>query len=621
MKWSVLARVATVILVVLTASVVFGSAQSEAPNPGTLIYVKEAGWDTFDPAWCYDTESGEAMLHIYEFLITRPFGSTSEFIPQLALEVPTLENGLMTVNADGSGTVRFQIRDGVYFHNGDLLTPEDVVYSFRRMLLADPAGGPMWISLFPLLHVYELSEIIASEGADAAYQKVIELVYVPADDPTAVEFKVALMVPYLLHCLTDTWAAIQNESWCIEQGAWDGTQDNWLAWHDLPKEEMALFDKACGTGPWVLDGTPDPVTGYTLIRNDSYWDQSNLPILSRVEVIYIAEWTTRRLMLENGDADIANIPFQFRTQVEGTPGLRTISMLPQGANSVMLMNQDIVAEGNDRLGSGKMDGNGIPGDFFSDLHIRRGFSYAFPYNSWLDQVYGGEASRAITCIPTSVEFHNPDQAYYDYDPTAAAEEFKQAWGGDVWENGFWIGVTYEEGDEASKTAMDMLRNSLAEINPKFQIEVRTLPWSNYLADEIAYRMTAWNVGWYWDYPDPDNFAQPYLHTTGANGDPCGYPQMGAVAEQMDSLIFEAASTFDQDARKDYYYQIQQLAYENAMNITLRERTERRWMRSWVGGMQYSPIWCGYNFSQLYKQVGASVDEAQLEQFNCIIEEW
>jgi peptide/nickel transport system substrate-binding protein len=614
-------RVVVVALAIAMACCVLASAESAVPNPNTLMYVKEAGWDTFDPAWAYDRESGEALLHIYGNLITRRFETSMEFMPQLALEVPTLENGLMTLSPDGSGTVRFHIRDGVRFHNGDLLTPEDVVYSFRRMMLSDPSGGPMWIVLFPLLHVYELNEIIDSEGADAAYQKVIESVYVPEDDASAVEFKVALMVPYLMHCLTDNWASIQNKSWCIEQGAWDGTPDNWLAWHDLAKEEMALFDKACGTGPWILDGTPDPTTGYTLIRNDDYYDQENLPILSRVEVIYISEWTTRRLMLVNGDADIATIPFQFSKQFEGTPGLRTIYPLPQGAVWTVLMNQDITAEGNERIGSGQLDGNGIPTDFFTDIHVRRGMSYAFPYDAWLDQVYGSEAKRAISCVPTTVEFHDPNQSFYAYDPTAAAEEFKQAWGGAVWENGFWLSSTYETGDEAAKTAMDMLRESLAEINPKFQVEVRTLPWSNYLAEEIAYRQVLWGAGWFWDYPDPDNFAQPFLHTTGANGDPCNLRAMGAVAEQMDSLIFAAASTFDQDARRDYYYQIQHLAYEYAMNLTMREETERRWMRSWVGGMQYNPIWSGWNFSELYKEIGASVDEAQLAQFDCIIEEW
>ena len=31
------------------------------------------------------------------------------------------------------------------------------------------------------------------------------------------------------------------------------------------------------------------------------------------------------------------------------------------------------------IGSGQLDGNGVPPDFFSDLHIRKAFAYSFDF--------------------------------------------------------------------------------------------------------------------------------------------------------------------------------------------------------------------------------------------------
>ena len=35
------------------------------------------------------------------------------------------------------------------------------------------------------------------------------------------------------------------------------------------------------------------------------------------------------------------------------------------------------------IGSGKLDGNGIPVDFFSDLNVRIAFCYAFDYDTYI----------------------------------------------------------------------------------------------------------------------------------------------------------------------------------------------------------------------------------------------
>lgn len=596
-----------------------------AKDPETLVYVTFAGWDSFDPAWIYDTASGNIAQHIYETLVGYVGGSTSEMRPVLATQVPSIDNGLIKIADDGTATIRFPIRTDVHFQNGDPLTPEDVVYSFQRNLLADPTAGPNWMLISQLLGAGTLDGIIDAEGADAAYQAVMDAVYIPADDPGAVEFYFAYgYSPFFLNAINEncSWAAIVDKSWCIEQGAWDGEKDHWLDWHDLPKEEMALYKKVNGTDAYTLESC-DPVEGFTLVRDDGYWgkDLYGLPFFKRIEGIYVEEWTTRRLMLEQGDGDIVAIPVQYKAQVEGTPNVRTIYNLIGGTNGGFLLNLDIVVEGNDRLGSQKLDGNGIPPDFFQDVHVRKGFSYCFAYDTFIEQVLMGEATRARSVISPSVAYFNPDQEVYEYDLEKAAEEFKLAYGGELWEKGFYMRMDYNAGNEGRKTGCEMFRDALAQVNPKFQVEVRGIPWANYLDDNRGRRMTMFFIGWLWDYPDADNFVFPYLHSQGAYGGRGSFDVLGEVSDHIDELIEAGAKEPDPAKRQAIYYELQQIQYEQALCLMTHDSTSRRWMRTDIGGFAYNPTWSRWNWDLMYRADDATIDYEWMSAFDYKIEEW
>lgn len=599
------------------------AAVGAVPNPDTFIWATFAGWDSFDPAWCYDTSSGEAIYHIYDSLVGYVDTSLAELRPILATAVPSVENGLIKVAADGSATVRFPIRQNVKFHNGDTLTAQDVAYCFQRLVLCDVTAGPAWIITSQLLGKDTLAQIIEEVGADAAYDRVMTAIYVPADDPNAVEFKMPRLSPYFLKTVADSasWGYVYSKRFAIENGAWDGKKANWQNWFDQPKEELALYDKACGTGPFLLDGTPDPVAGYTLTRFDGYWDQVNLPKIKRVEVVYVEEWTTRKLMLVNGTADAVDIPRQFKAQVEGTPGVRTVYDLPSGRNDALLLNLNVVTEGNERLGSGKLDGAGIPSDFFTDLHVRRAFAYLFPYQRYIDQVMMGEATKTTSVIPTFMPFYNPDQEQFEYDPEKAFEELKLAWDGEVFEHGFWMRLDYNAGNVARQTACEMLRDELRKLDIRFNVEVRGLPWANYLDDNRARRMTMFFIGWQWDYPDEDNYVTPYYSSNGTYGGRASFSVLGDVATRLDELIVAERAQADPDQRREIFYEIQKVGHENALVTMYSQQTVRRWMRTWVGGYWYNSSWNGWNFRIVYKADGATVNTALLGEVQHQVAEW
>jgi len=117
------------------------TVKPELKNPGTFIYATIGAWDSLDPAYAYDTASGEIIQAVYEPLISNWYTEdTSHYEPVLATE--------WTVSDDGK-TYRFKIREGVKFHNGNDLTPEDVEYSFERGMVQDYGAGPQWMFFEP----------------------------------------------------------------------------------------------------------------------------------------------------------------------------------------------------------------------------------------------------------------------------------------------------------------------------------------------------------------------------------------------------------------------------------------------------------------------------------------
>jgi len=391
-------------------------AQVEVPNPDTLVEVTIGDTDTLDPVHAYDTASGEILFHIYDNLIAYKGPSLKEFVPMLATE--------WKVSPDGK-TYTFTIRKGVKFHNGDVLTPDDVAYSFQRVLIHSHPDSPAWIYLEDLLGVYDLQELADAGKTDAEICEMVKNA-VKVDGDKVIFQLVAPSATFLSRIAQpSSWGVITDKKWVIEQGGWDGSCETWRQFYQIEKENLPLHTKANGTGPFKLDRWTAEVET-VLVRNDDYW--GGPAKLARVIRMVNPEFGTRKLMLEKGDADIIAVPRQFTPQMEGTPGVRTLKYLPGVFNEAVFFNYDVPVEGNPNVGSGKLDGQGIPGDFFTDIHIRKAFNYCFDWKRFIDEVYLGEAKQSRGPIPSSLPYYNPDQPVYSYDLEKAAEEFKLAWG-------------------------------------------------------------------------------------------------------------------------------------------------------------------------------------------------
>jgi peptide/nickel transport system substrate-binding protein len=546
-------------------------------NADTFIQMTIGDIDSLDPAWGYDTASAEQTGYIYEPLLYFDGTKTDEFRPVLATEWNASEDGL---------TIRFKIRDGVKFQNGDDLTPEDVEYSIERAMVQDRDAGPVWMLYGPLLGLPGSRD--ADGNIAVTFDQIDNAVEVDGD---WVQFNLVSAFPTLTfyQILCGNWALIVDKEWCVAQGDWDGTEETWEDYNNPDPGTTALHDKTNGTGPWKLE-LWDPGIQVKLVRNDSYWGDP--APFERVITQVVDEWTNRKLALLAGDADFVYVPRAYIGELEGINDLTVYKDLPQLNIDCFYFVMDINPD-SPYIGSGQLDGNGIPTDFFSDIDVRKAFCYAFNWDTYINDALMGEAKQMASPIIEGLAYWNPDAPMYSYDLDKAEEHLKAAWGGEVWEKGFEFTLIYNVGNEARKTACEILSEGLARIDPKFKVKVLPTQWSSTLRMIATMTMPMYQIGWLADYPDPDNFVNPMMYSRGIFSQFQGYSN-----PEIDALIEEGAVEVDPVHRQEIYYELQQLFYDEAPSIALVQPTGRRYFTKYIEGFYFNPCIPG-NAGPLY----------------------
>jgi len=550
-------------------------AVAEVKNPDTYTYATISDADSVDPAWPYDVASHVLILNIYEPLFTYSGASIQKLLPLIAARVPSRANGL--ISADGR-TYTIPIRKGVLFHDGTPMTPEDVRYSLMRFMLFDRDAGPSPLLLQPLLG-YPTTRDDSGRLKPNAYKDAARAVEVRGNNVI-----LRLPAPFSpLPTILAMWAPVVSKRWAIQNGDWDGTEATLPKFNNFKKESTPFFERANGTGPFMLERWDRKNKEAVLLRNDRYWRKP--AALKRVIIRAVPEFGTRKLMLEAGDADNITADWDNLGQLQNLPGVEIIKDLSSiEENPVAFFTFHVNAAGNPYIGSGKLDGNGIPPDFFSDKDVRKGFAYAFDYQGYIQGTFRGHGTQGTGCIPKGLLGHNPGQKTYAYDLALAREHFKKAWGGRVWENGFEFSLLYNSGNTPRENFCQILKRQVESLNPKFKIDVRVVEWPTFLDGMDHSRLPIFILGWEADYPDPHDFAFPLMHSKG------NYPVDQKYSNpEADRLVEAALAETNPEKRKALYYKLQALEFEDALHIVPIDRLMYRAQRTWVKGWTHNPI--------------------------------
>jgi peptide/nickel transport system substrate-binding protein len=206
-----------------------------------------------DPHDHRETPTDNVMLHAYEGVLSRD--REGSIIESLATEYERVEDG----------RVRFTLREGVTFHNGDDLTPEDVAYSINRIV--DPEIG------FESPQNDQLSGVTGAEVGDG----------------NTVEVTSGGFNPVVFSAFA-TYGDVVQRSW-IENN-----------------ESNYINQNMNGTGPFQLvEYNQDESVVFE--RYDDYWQDP--ADVSELTFLAAAESSTRVNQLLNDETDvIVNVPPQ-----------------------------------------------------------------------------------------------------------------------------------------------------------------------------------------------------------------------------------------------------------------------------------------------------------------------
>ena len=240
------------------------------------------------------------------------------------------------------------------------------------------------------------------------------------------------------------------------------------------------------------------------------------------------------------------------------------------------------------IGSGLLDGEGIPADFFTDLDVRKGFTYAFDWDTYISDALQGQGVQRGSPVVEGLYGYNPDALMYSKDLDKAAEHLQTAWGGQVWENGFKMTLLYNVGNVPRKIACEILAENLANINENFQVSILPLAWPVFLSKLFGGDMPMFLVGWLPDYPHADNFIVPFMHSQGVFAGWQGY----GYAE-LDDMIAAAFHDTNPVTQQDKYDAIQQRYYDDAPGIALAQPIGRRYFTQHISGFYYNPTESSY----------------------------
>ena len=595
----------------------------KSADPTTFVAVSIGeNIDSLDPAWNYESDGDAVILNVYDQLVTYKGASALEFVPALATG--------WTVSDDGM-TYTFDIRKGVKFHDGADLTPEDVAYSLQRGVLQGGTSSPQWLFTEPLfgIGIYDIAELVDPSGAldddteslkaaDAgllatACERVTNII---TYDDAAGTVTIQLSTPWgpFLATLAQSWGSILDKDWAVENGAWDGDCATWQNFYGVTSETSPLGKIVNGTGAYKLDSWT-PGEEKVLVRNAEWWRTEPTaeglpaqPAIDRVVLKGVSEWGTRFAMMQAGDADNVSVPRDSITQIDPMVGewceynletagfdcevlseqpLRLFKGAPDVSRTDVFFTFDLNVEGgNPYVGSGQLDGNGIPPDFFNDIHIRKAFNYCFDFDAYINDALAGEAVQVSGPLIPGMIGYDVNGPMYNFDMDKCAEELQAAWDGQVWEKGFRLQVAYNTGNVTRQTIAQILQNNFASIDGKFRLEIIALPWPTYLAEFRNSRLPVAVSGWIEDLHDPHNWAQPFLIGTYAGRQ--NLPQ--EMWDMFNELVMAGVAETDNAKRAELYKNITQVDYDNAIAIRGAVVTTRSYWQRWMGGYYYNPIY-------------------------------
>ncbi len=324
-------------LILLATTAAMGVAQPVMAE--TLKFAGTTAALTFDPHSTNDFVTTSIVRQVYESLIELDEGMN--IVPGIATKWESV----------GDNTWRITLRPNVKFHDGSILTAEDVAFSVKRQ-----SSSALYKTLFGKI-----------SDAKVVDQSTVDIISNGPDPILPVKLT-------RLFVMSQKWASDNNVAAVPALGT-QGT-------------EAFSLRHANGTGPMKLS---EQVPGQKTVfkRNDAWWGtfQGNV-----TDAVYtaIGSAPTRVAALLSGEVDmITDLPLQDIPRVEQTPKMAVVD----GPQRLFM---EIEMDGTRDVALATFDKSGQPlkANPFKDLRVRKAIAHAINAQLIVDRIMRGKARVA-----------------------------------------------------------------------------------------------------------------------------------------------------------------------------------------------------------------------------------
>jgi len=236
---------------------------------------------------------------------------------------------------------------------------------------------------------------------------------------------------------------------------------------------------------------------------------------------------------------------------------------------------------------------------FADRNVRRALAHAVDKQEIVDGVLLGLGETATGPYRPGMWYHTSDVSEPEFDPERARALLAQAGWKDADGDGirerdgerFSFTMLTNQGNQQRKQVGEILQARFKDVG--VEAELRILEWSTFLNEFVdKHRFDAVILGWGTGI-DPDQYLIWHSSKTG----PKEFNFIGFSNARVDALLEQGRSTFDRDERAAAYHELQKiLAWEQPyVFLYIPESTPAVHRR--VQGIEPAPAGIGYNFER------------------------
>ncbi|MER3439542.1 MAG: ABC transporter substrate-binding protein [Chloroflexota bacterium] len=502
------------------------SAARFGTEGATLTVATNGSPSDLDPHSGYDYRSGLAINAAYEGLIRLKDAKTDEYEGVLAESWESNEE---------KSVWTFRLRDGVTFHDGSPCDAEAVRASFERLLTL--GLGPVGI----------LRRFVADPAQ------------ITTPDARTVVFDLGRPQMFFEAAMASVYGVLVANPAVLkaheEGGDWGHT---WAM----------VNEDGCGTGPYrIVDF--EPGNQIVFERYDGYWRGWQGAHFERIVIRAVAEFETRRQLIERGEADIID------------------QVLPQ-AIADFRQNPDLhVNTGT----SAEVDYfvMAIAGPLASPV-ARQAMCWAFPYQEVIEGVYAGFGKQAAGAVAETLRGFAPETPRYTTDLARARQLLDEA----GIASGTTLTCAVETGDPFGQQAAQLFQANLRELGISLnieQIDATTLQGIFYGDAPPEERPNFIRYGWWPDYNDAWNYLYPLMscQSQGSAGANAGF----YCNQRVEELLMQARDATSEATYQQALTEIQRIiALDDPPAVYYIQPQWLTVLRRDITGFVYNPIYLG-----------------------------